>query len=425
MRTEVLAALIEADIKKEDVEGIEAPRKNKCFVVFNRYADKRHNMGEKIKIRDNLFTLEHPDPRPYQTRKTKVKIFYYPLDEETSGLETVQRHYGTFTEGSMRDLEDRNCGIKNGIKEMYMHVNRHIPSYLHVGKNMIRVEYAGQTATCRKCHKTGHIARECSTEVTCRKCGADDHTPAECPNIICFHCGKKGHTSSNCFEYEEQYPDLNQNNENETVTDSPFQPHGSWNEPDHHIEKPKDNKQMEENPTETETATTENNKEEEGKTTQPKDIPTEEQGNEETTNKQPDTHVEGNEETQQDEERETEGKRKTEQIENNDEKNTIGKTNEENNDKEEEPKTAKETETIAETENTTENITDQEETGSETTTQNENIECESETIKVVHTEITDDETESETETEGDEDETTPQSGKRKRNKQKSKPLHLS
>ena len=424
MRTEVLAALIEADIKKEDVEGIEAPRKNKCFVVFNRYADKRHNMGEKIKIRDNLFTLEHPDPRPYQTRKTKVKIFYYPLDEETSGLETVQRHYGTFTEGSMRDLEDRNCGIKNGIKEMYMHVNRHIPSYLHVGKNMIRVEYAGQTATCRKCHKTGHIARECSTEVTCRKCGADDHTPAECPNIICFHCGKKGHTSSNCFEYEEQYPDLNQNNENETVTDSPFQPHGSWNEPDHHIEKPKDNKQMEENPTETETATTENNKEEEGKTTQPKDIPTEEQGNEETTNKQPDTHVEGNEETQQDEERETEGKRKTEQIEN-DEKNTIGKTNEENNDKEEEPKTAKETETIAETENTTENITDQEETGSETTTQNENIECESETIKVVHTEITDDETESETETEGDEDETTPQSGKRKRNKQKSKPLHLS
>ena len=424
MRTEVLAALIEADIKKEDVEGIEAPRKNKCFVVFNRYADKRHNMGKKIKIRDNLFTLEHPDPRPYQTRKTKVKIFYYPLDEETSGLETVQRHYGTFTEGSMRDLEDRNCGIKNGIKEMYMHVNRHIPSYLHVGKNMIRVEYAGQTATCRKCHKTGHIARECSTEVTCRKCGADDHTPAECPNIICFHCGKKGHTSSNCFEYEEQYPDLNQNNENETVTDSPFQPHGSWNEPDHHIEKPKDNKQMEENPTETETATTENNKEEEGKTTQPKDIPTEEQGNEETTNKQPDTHVEGNEETQQDEERETEGKRKTEQIEN-DEKNTIGKTNEENNDKEEEPKTAKETETIAETENTTENITDQEETGSETTTQNENIECESETIKVVHTEITDDETESETETEGDEDETTPQSGKRKRNKQKSKPLHLS
>ena len=424
MRTEVLAALIEADIKKEDVEGIEAPRKNKRFVVFNRYADKRHNMGEKIKIRDNLFTLEHPDPRPYQTRKTKVKIFYYPLDEETSGLETVQRHYGTFTEGSMRDLEDRNCGIKNGIKEMYMHVNRHIPSYLHVGKNMIRVEYAGQTATCRKCHKTGHIARECSTEVTCRKCGADDHTPAECPNIICFHCGKKGHTSSNCFEYEEQYPDLNQNNENETVTDSPFQPHGSWNEPDHHIEKPKDNKQMEENPTETETATTENNKEEEGKTTQPKDIPTEEQGNEETTNKQPDTHVEGNEETQQDEERETEGKRKTEQIEN-DEKNTIGKTNEENNDKEEEPKTAKETETIAETENTTENITDQEETGSETTTQNENIECESETIKVVHTEITDDETESETETEGDEDETTPQSGKRKRNKQKSKPLHLS
>ena len=424
MRTEVLAALIEADIKKEDVEGIEAPRKNKCFVVFNRYADKRHNMGEKIKIRDNLFTLEHPDPRPYQTRKTKVKIFYYPLDEETSGLETVQRHYGTFTEGSMRDLEDRNCGIKNGIKEMYMHVNRHIPSYLHVGKNMVRVEYAGQTATCRKCHKTGHIARECSTEVTCRKCGADDHTPAECPNIICFHCGKKGHTSSNCFEYEEQYPDLNQNNENETVTDSPFQPHGSWNESDHHIEKPEDNK-MEENPTETETATTENNKEEEGKTTQPKDIPTEEQGNEETTNKQPDTHVEGNEETQQDEERETEGKRKTEQIENNDEKNTIGKTNEENNDKEEEPKTAKETETIAETENTTENITDQEETGSETTTQNENIECESETIKVVHTEITDDETESETETEGDEDETTPQSGKRKTNKQKSKPLHLS
>ena len=424
MRTEVLAALIEADIPKEQVEGIEAPRKNKYFVVFKRFTDKRHNTRKKIKIRENYFTLEHPDPRPAQTRKSKVKIFYYPLDEDINQLEKVLQHYGTFTAGSMRDLEDRNCGIKNGIKELFMHVNKAIPSYLHVGKNMIRVEYFGQTATCRKCHKAGHIARECEAEITCRKCGGDDHAPAECPNVICFHCGKQGHTSNSCFQYEQEFPDLTQHNKEDNPFGN-FNPSGEWNEPDNH-DKPNEEEKIEDNPTDaneleitTATATTtEKEKEEEKNPKEPKDSTTEGKENADIPNETPDSNVDGNKEEHQGEEHKTEGKQQTDETDN---KDSNGKTNAENKEPEEESTQAKETETETKTEtegdNTTENITDQD--GS-VTTPNGNKECDFETITVLDTEnSTEDETDSEIE--GDENDKTPQTGKRKRNNQKSKP----
>ena len=238
LRTEVLTALIDIGIKKEEIEGIEAPQRLKYYVVFNLLQTRRLYMDKQITLREKRFKLEHPDPRPYRAPKTRLKIYNYPIDENVDHLEKVLKHYGDFRSGSIKDLEDRSCGIKNGIKELYLNINKKIPSYIYVGKYLTRFDYLGQSQTCRKCHKIGHIAKECTTEVLCKGCGADDHERATCPHVICFHCGKEGHTISYCFEkYDEEYPDLNATNNkdeetpSETETVTGFKPFGTWEEP--------------------------------------------------------------------------------------------------------------------------------------------------------------------------------------------------
>ena len=250
LRTEVLNALIEVDIPKDSIEGIEAPRKNKYFVVFKDFISRRLNINKRIQIREKWYQLTHPNPTPQHSSQTRVKIFYYPLDEDTKNLETVLRHYGSFREGSIKDLEDRSCGVKNGIKQVYMDVKKSIPSFFYVGKNLVRIEYLGQMATCRKCHQSGHIAQECENLVACRGCGAQDHPIARCPEVICFQCGKQGHTTTHCYQYDEEFPDMNgekktdeeeeEETKSENESDNLFG--ATWEEPTEHMDEDKDGK---------------------------------------------------------------------------------------------------------------------------------------------------------------------------------------
>ena len=215
LRTEVVTALVEAGIEKAEIEGIEAPRKNQYFIVFKTFLSRRANMGKSIRVREKNVRMEHPDPSVFRSSKKRVKIYNYPLDEDISHLEKTLQHYGSFNKDSIKDLEDRACGIKNGIKEVYVDVKKNIPSYVYIGKNLVGFNYIGQEETCRKCHQTGHFGRECTTVVTCRGCGGNDHYIQTCPKVICFQCGKQGHTATSCFHYEDEFPDLNGDKESD------------------------------------------------------------------------------------------------------------------------------------------------------------------------------------------------------------------
>jgi len=69
---------------------------------------------------------------------------------------------------------------------------------------------------CYKCHKTGHMSRECplnrpqketdyvpdNSNVECYTCNKVGHTSRKCPDKFsgtsCYNCGKTGHLSKNC-----------------------------------------------------------------------------------------------------------------------------------------------------------------------------------------------------------------------------------
>ncbi len=58
---------------------------------------------------------------------------------------------------------------------------------------------AGPT-TCRRCHKEGHMAKECGLPMICRHCGEEGHLIKECPTApprVCKNCGADGKWHAN------------------------------------------------------------------------------------------------------------------------------------------------------------------------------------------------------------------------------------
>ncbi|KAJ2886124.1 hypothetical protein H4R27_000907 [Coemansia aciculifera] len=52
---------------------------------------------------------------------------------------------------------------------------------------------------CRKCHRPGHIAKDCTT-MTCMTCGKDGHLSKDCKltGNVCHSCNMRGHIASEC-----------------------------------------------------------------------------------------------------------------------------------------------------------------------------------------------------------------------------------
>ncbi|KAJ2083245.1 hypothetical protein H4R24_000982 [Coemansia sp. RSA 988] len=52
---------------------------------------------------------------------------------------------------------------------------------------------------CRRCHKAGHIAKDCTT-VACTVCGKEGHGSKDCKQsgVVCHGCNMRGHIMSEC-----------------------------------------------------------------------------------------------------------------------------------------------------------------------------------------------------------------------------------
>jgi hypothetical protein len=197
-REEVLRALSDSGIKKEALQGIEIQGQHTVYIVFKNYGERNRFLRKTINLREREVTLDHPNPMFYSNspRTTLVRIYNFPIDNEDNDLTTVLKQYG-----SLRDkitLVHDHYGLATGERTVPMEITKDIPSYVYIGKHQVRVRYYQQPQTCRKCYKTGHVAKECTEDAKCRECGAKDHERRECPNKVCFNCGEIGHTSPDC-----------------------------------------------------------------------------------------------------------------------------------------------------------------------------------------------------------------------------------
>ena len=52
--------------------------------------------------------------------------------------------------------------------------------------------------TCFRCHKTGHVKRECNVVLRCEICGERGHRMEDCRNIVCAACKGAGHPANRC-----------------------------------------------------------------------------------------------------------------------------------------------------------------------------------------------------------------------------------
>ena len=89
-------------------------------------------------------------------------------------------------------------GIQNGTRVVKMKLNESIPSFLRFGRKLLRVKHEGQTPTCRKCNRPGHLARSCPNEV-CFNCDELGHQFRDCPEVTkCSICREDGHFAVDC-----------------------------------------------------------------------------------------------------------------------------------------------------------------------------------------------------------------------------------
>ena len=157
LRTEILSALSNIDIDKDDIEGIGNYSRNRWYVVFHRTCTRSLAVGKTIELNEQTFTLQHPNPpRPRQNKYTTVRVYAYPL-----------LFYGEVK--SAHDIYgDRICEVKTGAREVCMELEHQIPSFIFAGKYQVKITYWGQQRTCRKCYQAGHTAKDCQAGSTCK-----------------------------------------------------------------------------------------------------------------------------------------------------------------------------------------------------------------------------------------------------------------
>ena len=103
--------------------------------------------------------------------------------------------------GQRRGRHHSQPTIFNGLRHYRIQLKRDgvsVPSFLRFGMFLLRFTHAGQTPTCRKCNRSGHLAATCNN-VLCFNCDQLGHVARECPNaMLCCLCKSSTHLAKTC-----------------------------------------------------------------------------------------------------------------------------------------------------------------------------------------------------------------------------------
>uniref|UniRef100_A0A803JAW6 CCHC-type domain-containing protein n=1 Tax=Xenopus tropicalis TaxID=8364 RepID=A0A803JAW6_XENTR len=93
----------------------------------------------------------------------------------------------------------------------HLHVQKHLPNSLFLGKDRGVCFYVGQPRVCFKCGSNRHLAGKCTVQ-KCAFCGEVGHPSKDCVTIRCNLCLKLGHAYRDCpdawHNVQKQCPNL-------------------------------------------------------------------------------------------------------------------------------------------------------------------------------------------------------------------------
>ncbi|KAK4030452.1 hypothetical protein OUZ56_023546 [Daphnia magna] len=109
----------------------------------------------RIRVRDRSVNL------------VRVRIQHFKFDDDLSLLNKRLREFGVISRVFWDTYQDRSLprwnGIKTGVVNVDMEINKGIPSFITFGsyKDPLMVSYAGQMHTCRMCDSPTHVLANC------------------------------------------------------------------------------------------------------------------------------------------------------------------------------------------------------------------------------------------------------------------------
>ena len=153
----------------------------KRFLQKSPWIPRRNNTGSSL---------------PSAVGVTYVTIYDAPFELSDQALEYRLSPFGSV----VSKRRSRVPGYSNvlGHRVFGMKLNQSIPSFLRFGRFVVRVWHPGQTSTCRKCNRPGHVARDCENVIgfNCEELG---HVSRECPEpVVCSICRDTGHVANRC-----------------------------------------------------------------------------------------------------------------------------------------------------------------------------------------------------------------------------------
>ena len=115
LRVRIFNSLLDAGLKREEIDGIECLSKKLWFIVFKQSQDMQKATNKDITVLGKTVQLKSTErPRPPKPRFIYVKLFDYPLDIDSEILSKSLGVYGELLE--VRDDIDHTINIKTGVK---------------------------------------------------------------------------------------------------------------------------------------------------------------------------------------------------------------------------------------------------------------------------------------------------------------------
>ena len=119
----------------------------------------------------------------------------YELPDEILGMRL--QNFGHVIE--VKRLKYSGYNLETGVRLVRMRFEKsNPPSFLRLGRRLVRLKYNGQVPNCRRCNRPGHQAKECSNTVgfNCDELG---HQAGSCPHAVrCSICKSENHVAMDC-----------------------------------------------------------------------------------------------------------------------------------------------------------------------------------------------------------------------------------